>query len=169
MTLNLTSHQYIIRPKSCLTLHPDVMPKQPHISRKVYIVAMPYILPSLCANPPKRRWRLSSDDTVESLLEPSNSLFRLDLVRESNSSSLGLSSSDSETWSTHDDVEIHTENTDSWVVLDSKINVLLDTETKVSSLGEVSVCQRKAQVTLTTIGGRVSLPCHAPYPCSSFS
>lgn len=81
---------------------------------------------------------LSRDDTVESLFEPSNSLFRLDLVRESNSSSLCLSSSDSSTWSTHDDVEVHTEDTDSGVVLDTEINVLLDTETEVSSLGEVS-------------------------------
>lgn len=50
---------------------------------------------------------------------------------------------DPHTWSTHDDVEVHTENTDSWVVLDTEINVLLDTETEVTSCGEVSICQRR--------------------------
>lgn len=34
--------------------------------------------------------------------------------------------------------QVHTEDTDSWVVLDTEINVLLNTETEVTSLGEVA-------------------------------
>ena len=41
------------------------------------------------------------------------------------------------TWSAEDNVEIQTVNTDGRVVLDTKINVFLDTETKVAGVGEV--------------------------------
>ncbi len=34
--------------------------------------------------------------------------------------------------------QVHTEDTDSWVVLDPEIDVLLDTEAEVSGLGEVA-------------------------------
>lgn len=47
---------------------------------------------------------------------------------------LGLSLGDSHTRSTHNDVEVHSEDTDSGIVLDSEIDVLLDTETEVSGL-----------------------------------
>lgn len=43
--------------------------------------------------------------------------------------------------SIHDDVKVHSVNTDGRVVLDTKINVLRDTETKVSRLGEVALAQ----------------------------
>jgi hypothetical protein len=48
-------------------------------------------------------WNLTSDNAVESLLEPSDGLLGLDLVGESNSSGLGLSSGNSSSWSAHDD------------------------------------------------------------------
>jgi hypothetical protein len=60
-------------------------------------------------------------------------------VLSTNLGSSPLPPGDPHTWSTHDDVEIHTENTDSWVVFDTEINVLLDTETEVTSCGEVSI------------------------------
>lgn len=41
----------------------------------------------------------------------------------------------------HNDVKIHTVDTDGGIVLDSKIDVLLDTETKVSRVGEVTLQQ----------------------------
>ena len=41
---------------------------------------------------------------------------------------------DTHTGSAHDDVEVHSEDSDSGVVLDSEINVLLDSESKVSGL-----------------------------------
>lgn len=64
-------------------------------------------------------------------------MFRPDLVGRSNSSGSPLPPGHSVSGSAHDDVEVHTENTDSWVVLDTEINVLLDTETKVTGGGEV--------------------------------
>lgn len=66
-------------------------------------------------------------------------MLRSNLVLSSNLGSHPLPPGDPHSWSTHDDVEIHTENTDSWVVLNTEINVLLDTETEVTSCGEVPV------------------------------
>jgi hypothetical protein len=70
-------------------------------------------------------------------------------VLRSNFGSHPLSSSDSHTRSTHDDVEVHTENTDSWVVLDTEINVFLDTETEVAGSGEVSGQSARAERVMT--------------------
>lgn len=107
--------------------------------------------------------RLTRDDTVESLLEPGNSpiisishnsrfqsnparlaegkdlnlLLRPDPVRSTDLADSVLPGSNSHTRSAHDDVEVHTEDTNSGVVLDTKVNVLLDTETEVTGLGEV--------------------------------
>ena len=69
-------------------------------------------------------------------------MLRSDLVLSTNLGSSPLPPGNPHSWSSHDDVEVHTENTDSWVVLDTEINVFLDTETEVSSCGEVSVYQR---------------------------
>lgn len=44
---------------------------------------------------------------------------------------------DTRSGATENDVDIHTEDTDGRIVLDTKIDVLLDTETEVSSVGEV--------------------------------
>lgn len=79
--------------------------------------------------------------SIVSLLEPSNGILLRSLVRVTNSTSASLSSSDSSTWSTHNNVEIHTENTDRRIVLDTQIDVFLDTETEVTSLTEVSLFQ----------------------------
>jgi hypothetical protein len=76
----------------------------------------------------------SGDDTVESGLEPSDGVLGSDLVLESDSSLLLLPLGDTHTGSAHDDVEVHSEDTDSGVVLDSQVDVLLDTETEVSGL-----------------------------------
>ena len=41
----------------------------------------------------------------------------------------------------HAAVEIHSVNTDTWVVLDAQIDVFADTEAEVASLGEVTLPQ----------------------------
>ena len=64
-------------------------------------------------------------------------MFRPDFVGGSNSSGSPLPPGHSVSRSAHDDVEVHTENTDSWVVLDTEIDVLLDTETEVTGGGKV--------------------------------
>lgn len=56
-----------------------------------------------------------------------------------NASSLALPAGDAHTGTAHDDVEVHTENTDSGVVLDTEVDVLVDTETEVAGGGEVAV------------------------------
>lgn len=110
--------------------------------------------------------RLTRDDTVESLLEPGNSpiifishystpkhnpstvgvkekrktcdlLLRLNPVRSTDLANSVLPGGNSHTRSAHDDVEVHTEDTDSGVVLDTEVDVLLNTETEVTGLGEV--------------------------------
>lgn len=43
---------------------------------------------------------------------------------------------DRKAWSTKNDEEIHSINANAWVVLNSKIDVLLDTEPEVTGAGE---------------------------------
>ena len=43
----------------------------------------------------------------------------------------------SASWSLEDDVKVHTENTSEWIILDTQIDVLLNTETKASSIREI--------------------------------
>lgn len=71
------------------------------------------------------------------LLEPGNGLLLVGLVSVTNSSSASLSSGNSGTVSAHDNVEVHTVDTDTWVVLDTQVNVLVNTETEVTGGREV--------------------------------
>lgn len=81
------------------------------------------------------------DISIESLLEPLDSVLFVGLVVVSNLSSASLSLSNSGTGSTHDNVEVHTVNTNGWVVLYTQIDVLLNTETEVTSLRKVLLSQ----------------------------
>ena len=47
------------------------------------------------------------------------------------------SESDSAACSFEDDVEVHTENTGEWIILDAQIDVFLNAETEASSIWEV--------------------------------
>lgn len=60
---------------------------------------------------------------------------------EPNSGLLGPSLRHPGARASHHDVEVHTEDTDTGVVSGTQIDVLLDTETEVSSLREVSAAQ----------------------------
>ena len=81
---------------------------------------------------------LAHDDTVESLLEPSGGLLLLDTVGGTNTADTLLAAGDTGTRSGHANEEVHTENADRGVVLDTKVDVLGDTETEVAGVGEVS-------------------------------
>ena len=48
------------------------------------------------------------------------------------------SKANSASWSFKDDVKVHTENTGEWIILNTQIDVFLDTETETSSIREVS-------------------------------
>lgn len=74
-------------------------------------------------------------------LEPLNGVFLGALVVVSNLGLGSLSSGDSVSSSSHDDVKVHTVNTDSWVVLDSQVDVLVNTESKVTGGREVSLTE----------------------------
>ena len=77
------------------------------------------------------------DNTVETLLEPSHGVLLLHPVLRANTGLLLLPPCYPSTWPAHNDVEVHTENTDTRVVPGTEIDVLLDTETEVAGLREV--------------------------------
>ena len=78
---------------------------------------------------------------IRAYLEPLDGLLTLDLVGSTN---LGLSATtlgNTLSWTGHASVEIHSVNTNCWVVLDTEIDVFADTETEVSSLREVTLAK----------------------------
>lgn len=78
------------------------------------------------------------DGSIKLLLEPLDGVLLGDSVVDTDGRSASLSSGNSVTGSANDDEEVHTVNSDIGVVLDTKIDVLVDTETEVTGLGEVS-------------------------------
>ena len=84
---------------------------------------------------------LVENDTIVLLLEPLHGLLASHLVRVAKSASLGLSLRHATTGASQLHVEIHTEDTGVGVVLDTQINVLLNTETEVARVGEVLLHQ----------------------------
>ncbi|KAH3662883.1 hypothetical protein OGATHE_004459 [Ogataea polymorpha] len=73
--------------------------------------------------------------------KPSNGVLLGALVRNTNLTLSSLSSGNSETSSAHHDVEVHTVNSNTWVVLNTQVDVFLNTETEVTSLGEILFSQ----------------------------
>ena len=68
-----------------------------------------------------------------------------------------LSAGNTGTRTVHDNVEVHTVDTDIGVVLDTQINVLVDTETEVTSLREVSLSKLVLLDLKTTLKNLLSL------------
>lgn len=81
------------------------------------------------------------DDTLEAVLEPLDSLCLVDLVRSTDLRLASPAAGDTLTRSGHAAVEVHSVNTNGRVVLDTQVDVLRDTETKVASLGEVALAE----------------------------
>ena len=73
--------------------------------------------------------------------EPFHSFFLWNSMLGSNSWFASSSQTDSASWSFEDNVKVHTENTGEWIILDTQINVFLNTETETSSIWEVSFSQ----------------------------
>lgn len=81
------------------------------------------------------------DNSLKAGLVPLDNLLTLDAVGGAN---LGLATAtlgDALTAATHADVEVHSVNSDSWVVLDAEIDVLGDSETEVTGLREVALAE----------------------------
>lgn len=110
-----------------------------------------------------RLLRLVQDDSIVRLLEPLHGLLASHLVRIADVAALSLALAHTATRTSQLHVEIHTENTGVGIVLDTQIDVLLNTKTEVSGVGEVSLHQlvllhlqttlKDLQSLLTTNGG----------------
>jgi len=81
------------------------------------------------------------DDSLEAVLEPFDGLITLDLVVGANRGLAAATLGNTLTRTGHAGVEIHSVNSNSWVVLDTEIDVFADTEAKVTSLGEVTLAE----------------------------
>ena len=81
------------------------------------------------------------DDTIKPLLEPSNGILLLYSVLEADTSPPSPPLCHTSSRSAHHHVKVHTENADTRVIPSTKIDVFLDTESKVSSLREVPLSE----------------------------
>merc|ERR1712168_1159006 len=84
---------------------------------------------------------LFQQDTIIFSLEPFLSIRFGDLVSESNSGLLSATVCNVVSWSSQHNVEIHSVDTNTWVVLNSKIDMFSNTKAEVSSGREVSLSQ----------------------------
>jgi hypothetical protein len=77
------------------------------------------------------------NDTIESLLEPSHRIILLHSVSEPNSCLLLLPPCNPCPRSSHDNIEVHAENTNSRIISSTQIDMLLDSKAKVPCLREI--------------------------------
>lgn len=80
---------------------------------------------------------LSKYNTIEFILEPLDGIFLLDLVAETDLGSADLSLGNTGSLSCQADEEVHSVNSGGRIVLDTQINVFVDSESEVSGLREV--------------------------------
>lgn len=74
-------------------------------------------------------------------LEPLHGLFLRDTMRSANLALAALASLDAITFASQNYEEVHAIDTDGWIILDAEINVLVNAETKIASVGEVGTLQ----------------------------
>jgi hypothetical protein len=81
----------------------------------------------------------TDDDTLIGVLEPLHGLLTLNVVVDADAADGTAAVGNALTLAAKDDVHIHTIDTNGGVVLDTQVDVLLDTETKVAHVGEVAL------------------------------
>ncbi len=81
------------------------------------------------------------DGTIILSSEPFHGVFLWNSMLGSDSGFTSSSETDSASWPFEDDVEVHTEDTGEWIILDTQIDMLLNTESEVSSVGKVDFSQ----------------------------
>ena len=81
------------------------------------------------------------DGSIVLLFEPFHSLLFADSMLSSDSAFASSAEANSASWSLEHDVEVHTENTSEGVILNTQINVLLNTESEASSIREISLLE----------------------------
>ena len=77
------------------------------------------------------------DNSLEFGLEPLHGILLGHLVLHSNSGLTRTALGHTISWTIENDIEIHSINTSGWIILNTEINVLVDTESKVSRAREV--------------------------------
>jgi hypothetical protein len=91
------------------------------------------MMPSYCKEERPIRIRLNKTaNKTHFLLEPLHGVLLGQSVLEANLSLLAAAVGNIETWPAEDDVEVQTIDTNTRVVLNSQVNVFLDTETEVA-------------------------------------
>jgi hypothetical protein len=91
------------------------------------------MMPSYCKEKITFRIRLNKTaNKTHFLLEPLHSVLLGQSVLEANLSLLAAAVGNIESWPAEDDVEVQTVDTNTRVVLNSQVNVFLDTETEVA-------------------------------------
>ena len=102
---------------------------------------MPYLLRTRECQACNRTTPWELTDSVVLVLEPFDRVSGRDFVGGADLAVLLLSEGDSGTGSSHTTVKVHSVDTDAWIVLDVQINVLLNTESKVSRGREIRFLQ----------------------------
>jgi hypothetical protein len=85
--------------------------------------------------------RFLHDDSLVFLLEPGHRVSLGHSVAFANFGWLAFTAGNTVTRSDQNDVEIHTEDTGGWVILQTKIDVLTDTESESAGVGKVVLLQ----------------------------
>ena len=81
------------------------------------------------------------NDSVVFGLKPFHSIILGELVGMSNAASFAFSVSDIHARTTKNNIEIHTINTNGGIVLDTQVNVFLNTKAEIAVLAEVVATQ----------------------------
>lgn len=107
--------------------------------QRIYFFALPgRMMPSYCKENIIFRSSLHNTATkTHFLLEPLHGVLLSQSMLEANLSLLAAAVGNIESWPAEDDVEVQTIDTNARVVLDSQVNVFLNTETKVAGGWEV--------------------------------
>ena len=79
---------------------------------------------------------ISNASVPHLLLEPLHGLVLGDQMVDSNAALLVTALANGEARASKNNIEVHSIDTDAWVILDSQIDVLLDTKSKVAGAGE---------------------------------
>ena len=119
--------------------------KQPHRQIGANCVKFLACLPFLSTNMSYIKFKYVKasviDGSIVFLFEPFHSFFFADSVLGANSAFASSPQAYSASWSFQYHVEVHTEDTSEGVILNTQINVLLNTESEATGVREVSLLQ----------------------------
>lgn len=109
------------------------------LSLLIILIISPSPLPT--PTNPYQPHLLGQDYTIKLGLEPVDSIILGDTVAGSNFANTTLTTADTITRAAEDNKEVHTVDTDAGIILQTQVNVFLDTETERTTIGEVAVLE----------------------------